>query len=287
MGTRALAVLLLAPSLALAQTAGVLTANPAEVGRADCSGSVTLAWTGSQVPAVTGQRWRLAVYADTDTCPSTAVSSTASNVVADQLAVVGNATATVSVGAGVLPTAANVTCVTSGSAADVFKKICVWLVTNPGATETSISVAQGPFTFQLARPPPPVLNSVTPANSALEVSFTRGADVGEDKAVPDEYRVEAYFGTTLVSSVTTGNTSGVRVGGLTNFTYYDVQVVAISSAGNESDPSNRMTEAPLPFESFWDRYQASGGQEQGGCGGGAGPLSLLALLPLALRRRRP
>lgn len=284
MGTRALAVALLVPSLALAQTAGLLVADPVEVGRADCSTErVQLTWAGTTTP-VTGDTWRLAVYADTDTCPTSAPVSTASNVVvADQVAVAGTAVASVTLDAGVIPTKGSVACVTSGSAADVTKKICVWLVQSSG----SPLAAEGAFTFQFARPPPPVLNTVGPANSALLVSFTRGTDTGLDDAVPAQYRIDVSLAGTPVTSATTQNTSGVRVGGLANGTTYDVQVVALSSGGNESDPSNTLSGTPLPFESFWELYQSAGGREQGGCGGGAGALSLLALLPLALRRRRP
>jgi hypothetical protein len=287
MGTRALAAVLLAPSLTLAQTAGLLTADPTEFGRADCNAiSLGLTWT-SATAAVQGDNWRVGVYADTDTCPTTAPVATASNVVVDQLTISGSTTGRATLDRGVIETAGGVTCVTSGSAADVVKKLCAWLVTNPGTAETSALVAQGTFTFQFARPPPPVLSDVAPADSALKVTFTRGADSPPDDAVPLEYRIDVFLSGALVTSLTTQQTSGVRVGGLVNGTTYDVEVVALSSGLNVSLPSNTLSGTPLPFKSFWDNYQNAGGQEQGGCGGGAGALSLLSLLPLALRRRRP
>ena len=287
MGTRALAAVLLAPSLVLAQTAGLLTTDPTEFGRADCNAiSLGLTWT-SATAAGQGDDWRVGVYADTDTCPTTAPVATASNVVANQATVSGATRGSVTLNPGVIETAGGVTCVTSGSAADVAKKLCAWLVKNPGTGETSSLVAQGTFTFQFARPPPPVLNDVAPADSALKVTFARGADSGLDDAVPLEYRIDVSLAGAPVTSLTTQQTSGVRVGGLVNGTTYDVQVVALSSGLNESLPSNSLSGTPLPFKSFWENYQNAGGQEQGGCGGGAGALSLLSLLPLALRRRRP
>ncbi len=305
MGTRALAALLLVPSLAAAQTAGVLTADPTEVGRATCgTETVGLTWTSSTA-AASGNTWRVAVQANTDACPTTTNSapvSTASNVVvANQLVVSGATNAAVTLSAGAIETAGSVTCVTSGSAADVVKNLCVWLIANPGTGETSTPVAAGTFTFQFARPPPPVLNGVRPANSALIVDFSRGADVGQDNAVPEQYRVYVYGPTAAAACTATPVPvdptclvaspfvpgSGSRVGGLQNDTQYTVEVTAVSSGGNESDPSSPGYGTPLPFESFWNTYEAAGGREQGGCGGGAGALSLLALLPLALRRRRP
>ena len=315
MGPRALAViLLLVPSLALPQTAGVLTTVPVEVGRAggpassSCgTASVTLRWT-SATAAASGNTWRVAVQADTDACPTTTNSapvSTASNVVvANQLVVSGTTTASSALSPGVIETAGSVTCVTSGSAADVVKNLCVWLVVSPGAGETSTPVAAGTFSFQFARPPPPILNGVRPANSALIVDFSRGADSGLDNAVPDQYRVYVYGATADPICIVTPPatvpvdpaclimspyvpSSGSRVTGLSNNTQYTLQLTAVSSGGNESDPSNTQYGTPLPFVSFWDNYQAAGGREQGGCGGGAGALSLLALLPLTLRRRRP
>ncbi len=308
MGTRALAVLLLAPSLALAQTAGVLVANPLEVGRANCSTgagtTVSLTWTSSSTPA-SGNTWRVAVYADTDTCPTTAVTSTASNVIVQNQLSAGTATAVATVSSDVIAVAGGVTCIPVGTtpAADVAKKICVWLVTSPGGTEVSVLAAQGPFTFQFARPPPPVLDGIRPANGALIVDFHPGADSGLDDAAPDVYRVYIYGPTADPTCTVTPPTpipvdpkcligtqdvtgSGSRIGGLANNTQYTLDLTAISSGGNESSPSASGTGTPLPFVSFWENYQSAGGREQGGCGGGAGALSLLALLPLALRRRR-
>ncbi len=299
MGTRALAVLFLVPSFSLAQTAGQLTAAPIEVGQAKCTTeSVVLTWLinttntgGSALP--NSDKYRVAVYASTELCPQagSAPAADAANVVVRDVLAIGD-TDSETVTSGAMATAGGVTCVSGNvSASDVSKKLCVYLVDAGGSVRgTDGRAAEGPFKFQLARPPPPVLDSVEQASSALIVSFHAGAASGLDTATPVKYRIEVYLGPTLAASLTTADTSGVRVPGLTDGTTYRVWVVAISSGGNESDHSNYIDKAPKYFADFWQAYQNAGGREQGGCGGGAGALSLLALLPLvplALRRRRP
>ncbi len=299
MGTRALAVSLLlaaaAPSLAFAQTAGSLTANPTQVGRADCPSAttVTLSWTintantGGSV--VSGDFYRVAVYANTDSCPapSNAPAETDSNVVVQDVVANGD-TDSEGVASAAIATAGGVTCpaLIGVSASDISKKLCVYLV---DSTHTAIgstgAAAEGTFTFQLARPPAPVLDSVAAANSALIAYFHEGTATGSDNAASSTYEARAYLGTTLVSKAS-GAVSGIRVEGLVNGTTYTVKVVAFSPEDNVSEESNGVPGKPLDFKSFWEAYQNAGGREQGGCGGGAGALSLLALLPLALRRRR-
>ncbi len=310
MGTRALAVLFLVPSFALAQTAGQLTAAPTEVGQAKCTTeSVLLTWLinttntgGSAVP--NSDKYRVAVYASTESCPQagSAPAAGASNLVVDDVLAIGD-TDSETVTSGAIATAGGVTCVSGNvSASDVSKKLCVYLVaTNGSVRGTDGRAAEGTFKFQLARPPAPVLDSLGQANDALLVYFHRGANSGQDTAAPARYRVDVYVQTSdplcvfnsapidpacfLKSQEVTA--SGARVTGLVNGTTYAVNVVAISSGGNESVPSNYLEEAAKYFADFWQAYQDAGGREQGGCGGGAGALAPLALLPLALRRRRP
>ena len=297
MGTRALAVLLLAPSIALAQTAGQLIPDPTEVGQATCTNeNVLLTWlinttnTGGSA-VVNSDRYRVAVYASTEACPqaASAPAAGAANVVVDDVLAIGD-TDSETVTSGAIATAGGVTCVSGNvSASDVSKKLCVYLVDTNGVRGTDGRAAEGTFKFQLARPPPPVLESVEDASESLIVRFHAGTASGSDTATSDRFEVRVYLGSTLVSTASNA-VSGVRVGGLVNSqppTTYTVRVVAFSSAGNESGPSNVLTGTPKDFVDFWRAYQDAGGQEQGGCGGGAGALSSLALLPLALRRRRP
>ncbi len=303
MGHRALPLLIAAavPALAFGQTAGQLTTSPSEVGQADCSSTKTtvLAWTINT--SNTGRNFNttdtymIAVYASGTACPdaNVAPAPSASNVVVSNLAATGNTQST-SVTFDALAVAGGVTCPPTPppwtSASDASKVLCVYLVDSSGVAQGGANgaAASGTFLFQLARPPPPVLNSVDPGNGALTANFQAGTATGLDTATSASYRVDVYLGGALAASAT-GTTSGIRVDGLANNTTYTVDVVALSPspASNESAPSNALTGTPLPFDSFWTAYQNAGGREQGGCGGGAGALSLLALLPLALRRRRP
>jgi hypothetical protein len=76
-----------------------------------------------------------------------------------------------------------------------------------------------------------------------------------------------------------------------------VAVVAVDEAGNRSPLSNTACVKIVPTEGFWDRYEANGGQAQGGCPCSAlGPAQLQTAWPVALallllrrsaRRRRP
>lgn len=301
MGHRALPLLVAvaAPALAFGQTAGLLTTDPSEVGQVDCStaGTTVLDWTINTAntgrSATTSDTYRIALYADGTSCPepSSAPSSSASNVVVSNLAATGNSQST-TVAYSDMAAAGGVTCPATPppwtAMSDFSKVLCVYLVASNGVVLGTAAGASGTFLFQLARPPPPVLTSVESGNGALTAHFQAGTATGLDTATSDRYRAEVYLAGVLVTSAS-GTGTSIRVGGLTNNTTYTVQVIAISPspASNESAPSTSMTGMPLPFESFWTAYQNAGGREQGGCGGGAGALSLLALLPLALRRRRP
>lgn len=285
MGTRALAVLFLAPSLALAQTAA-LTISDTEINRAECSGTSNL--TVRFTPTVTGlftpnsDEYRL--FAQTGTCGSSLPSGTplatrvATDVAAGQVMTTNADDIRAAIGV----------VATCDSPDDVTYYLCVYLVNTGGSVVGTAS--GGDQMFQLAVPPPPVINGVAPANSALEVTVAKGTTTSTEKADTSiSFQVQASatgYPTSTAPSSPTLNTT-IRVGGLTNGVTYTVVAYAYSSALNPSAVSASASGTPLPFESFWDRYQGDGGQEQGGCGGGAGALSLLALLPLALRRRRP
>ena len=55
-------------------------------------------------------------------------------------------------------------------------------------------------------------------------------------------------------------------------------VYALSVSGTPSDGSAPVTGTPQPVKNFWDVYQGGAGVEKGGCGGPAGPLTLLGLM---------
>jgi len=183
---------------------------------------------------------------------------------------------------------------------DLIITVCVQLLS--GSTiNTSISST---VTIQLAPPAAPTGVVVAPGMEALNVSWSEGSGGSVASA---KYRVEvspllATCATPLAPTVacldlpnartytTPTATTSYRFGGLVNGTDYGVRVYGISAGGNDSLPSAPPVHGqPVPVNDFWQQYQAQGGLETGGCGGGpAGLVSLLTLAGLALGlRRRP
>lgn len=161
--------------------------------------------------------------------------------------------------------------------------VCVRLLDDSGA---DVATASAVVTWQLERPPPPVISSVSVGENALHVAWSEGTTTTGATASTESYGVFASTGGVVASSKeTTG--SSLRLGGLENGTTYDVWVVAYSEAGNPSDASALVAGTPQPVYDFYELYRAAGGTETGGCGHGpAGVVGfLLAALPLLARRR--
>ncbi len=85
---------------------------------------------------------------------------------------------------------------------------------------------------------------------------------------------------------------GQRIEGLANGVEYEVQVLAIDSAGNESAPSPSSIGQPKVTIGFFSEYRRAGGAESGGCGAmqggaaaGGGVLALYGLWAFSRRRR--
>ncbi len=165
----------------------------------------------------------------------------------------------------------------SGSATALY--ICVDYL--PGGVAPIPSAVTGTVPLDFTKPPAPVVNTPTPGDSALNVSWSAGSGSSSYDVVATSQANPAEQHTTTV----TGTTSA-RVGGLTNGVPYSVVVYAFSAGGNQSDASNTVTGTPVQVEDFWRLYRAAGGREGGCATGGAGLGSLLVLVPLALRRRR-
>src|SRR6266568_5003002 len=164
---------------------------------------------------------------------------------------------------------------------------------NTQNTTTAVALATGSLTVDLLEPPAPVITSVTPGDSALNVSWTNGpgaADAGTTGAATS-YKIFAFPTDNPAAekslAVTGGQTSG-RITGLANDTGYTVRVSALTKGGNESPRSDPATGTPVEILDFWRLYhQNDQGREQGGCAtGAAGLTALLALTPLLWRRRR-
>ncbi len=283
MGTRALAVLLLVPSLAVAQT---VTIDDPEISRSECPGTAsrTVTFTISVTGTFTANSDQYRLFAQAGSCTSTlpTVAPLATKTAAD------TSTQTLTTTADAIRQAIGVAA-TCDSPSDVSYYLCVYLVDTGGTVVGTAS--GGSQMFQLAIPPMPSI-SVAPGNQALDVAVTPGTADATYKAtasVSYEALATPVGGGTTVSSGRGGvGDTTLRIGGLANNVTYDVVARGYSSALNKGPDSTPAVQGtPLPFASFWEAYQNAGGREQGGCGGGAGALSILALLPLALRRRRP
>ncbi len=151
--------------------------------------------------------------------------------------------------------------------------------------------ATGSLTLDLALPPAPIVDTPTAGDTALNVSWSAGAGSTANNTLGSSasYEVVATSQTDPTDRHTRTVTSATsaRVEGLKNGVTYDVIVYAFSPGGNQSAASTPVSGTPIAILDFWRLYQADGGRERGGCGSGPGSLAaLLALIPLALRRRR-
>lgn len=299
---RATLLLCLLPGAALAQTTtpGTTSALVTTQGvsglanQAECSSTTSTAtWTiGSSVTPViaNGDRYRLGAATQGAGCTT---SGTIPAGISQDLTATGATQVVTGVFVTAMATTASVgSCTQAG---DVTIALCVYYL--PGGSTTSWQlVSQGTFVFQLAVPPRPRINGVTPGDSQLSVAVVAGDPTATETATRSvTYRVTCTPSTGGGSPVTSGssNVGSVICGGLTNSIAYTVTAQATSQAGNPgavSDPAGPdASTTPLPFLDFWQVYKGQGGVEQGGCStGGAGALApALALLGLlAVRRRR-
>jgi Synergist-CTERM protein sorting domain-containing protein len=283
-----LAALLAAPSLAAAQVLTITESNDQDVivNVAECSGQVTdlLSFTWSSTTTTTTGTFNL-LASDQASCPTpTSNSTTTAHTITIQAGLTGTSLTNVIAVPSVL-TQLSISC--PGPATVV--NFCV----TDGATTTI--VASGTLQLDLQTPPAPAVNSVSGGDSALNVTWSLGsgsADAGTAGAATG-FNVYCDLSPAVrpiakkCASVTGGGTSSTRIGGLTNGVDYDVEVTALSAGGNESPHSDPVTGRPLEVNDFWRLYRNDGGREQGGCAtGAAGLVALIALTPLALRRRR-
>jgi uncharacterized protein (TIGR03382 family) len=312
MSSRALllASLLVAPAVATAQTAApgnVLFLNgrdfPMFVNGAECQNhaSVKITWNptalGGSLPA--GVQYNL--YAsDQDPATNTAASTCfKTNGASPSTLHAGPVTATDLSGnnpplqtTAFIDTtafigAASLSCLNSGTT--------VWICVEGSVGGTKVAYAASPVTIETTHPAAPTITSVTPGDSALNVSWDANSGTSTGAAQSYAYELTAVMvgTTTAVSDPSTHVSSrftatNARFSGLVNTVIYSVTAVALSRADNASDPSNAVTGMPQHVNDFWDVYKNDGGRDDGGCAGGpAGTLALgLAAAALALARRR-
>ncbi len=292
MARRAAAVLLwLTPVLAVAQTTTGTTFTIRESNDQDrvinineCTGAeqdgLTFSWTISNF-TVSGTYDLLA--SDQSGCPSSAkITTIQAGITANSATGAWPLGGTVAVPS--LLSGLGISC--TGSATSVY--FCVNYSAAGIATATAVT---GTMTLDLTRPPAPVANTPTAGDSALNVSWSAGtgSSTGNTTGAAVSYDVvvtnHADPNDTRTKTVT--NATSTRVSGLQNGVLYDVVVYGFSEGNNESDASNTVQGTPVQVLDFWRLYKTDGGRELGGCStGGAGLGALLALVPLALRRRR-
>jgi hypothetical protein len=305
----AIAALLLAPSMALAQAtpaAGSVTIvesadsteNPPYINIKECDATtadtLTYYWQASSFVGGTYELWMAdqppasTSTSTTSTCPaqSSTTLTVHSQLIARDLPATAASqsfkdTATISQRLKQLTDlGASLSC--TGTATLVY--LCVNYTPTGG---TLANAATGSPKLDFGVPPTPANVVLGPGDSVLHVSWAAGSG---GTGSTDGYRVKwgPHNGTLDGSHDLTGSgTTSFDIGGLQNDTEYDVQVLALSPGNNESEATAIASGKPIFVNDFWRLYRQDGGREQGGCAAGAGGLlALLALVPLAWRRHR-
>jgi hypothetical protein len=289
MERRAVLLALLLPVPALAQTLTITdssgSASPT-INIAQCEGtaskSFNFSWTVTST--TTAATFNLEA-SDTSGCPDATSSNNAhtkalgTSITASNNSGVYPSSGTVNAATTLLP-GLNIQC--RGAQTPVY--ICVRSFDASGA-QISATAATATITVDGAQPAPPTGVVVTPGDSALNVSWSSSSSSadGGTSGVASSYRVVATStvdGTTKTQTVTG---TSARIEGLTIGTTYAVTVVAISTGGNESDPSAAVNGTPVQVDDFWRLYKSAGGREQGGCSTGAAGLLALVGAAFALR----
>jgi hypothetical protein len=293
MAQRLLTILLVAPSIALAQTtvSGVVTvAENADqdkvINVAECSNqtqdNLQITWTFS----AGGTAPFTLLASDQTACPQ---SSSSGGTITAKTVTMG--TTSTNNFADPQTVATRITSVFGENCPSTATTLFVCVV------DSANNLITGSIMLDLAAPPAPVANTPTPGDGALNVSWSQGSgSVDGGSGAANSFRVYCDESANVAdggaisrkcADVSGQGTTKTRIEGLRNGTEYAVEVVAVSQGGNESGRSNRVFGTPVQIDDFWRLYQQDGGREQGGCAAGAGGLvALLALAPLAWRRRR-
>jgi hypothetical protein len=128
-----------------------------------------------------------------------------------------------------------------------------------------------------------------PLSEPVPIDAGRPTSGGATDGGPGESAGEA--GELASVKITSGTARAGSLKGLVNDQEYELFMVAVDSAGNESAESVRVRATPRAVQDFYRRYRCAGGTETGGFGcataGPSGALLGTALLGLgvALRRR--
>jgi hypothetical protein len=294
-----LLAVVLAPALAAAQATGEVIFSPDELLNAtECAEAdatqIELSWTvtlNSGVTAVpSGATFQ--VYASTAAATgTTCADATGSQTVGTAIDTTTDSAVNQSFGSASFATAVSATC-TDTTQDDESIFVCVQLF-DASTTPVAIGIATGVLTLSTQKPGAPEGVWVESGDAALTVHW----DVPSTGHEVATYQVEATAdaaddpNSPHISPTLSSSTLFYRLPDLVNGVQYSVVVYAYTESGTKSDPSTTVSDddtIPLPVADFFDFYTDQGGREQGGCGTGAGALSLLgaAATLLAVRRRK-
>jgi len=309
-----LACLTLVPAVALGQAAGAVTITESStsslgglsdgiINIAECNGtvtgdSVTLQWNLALAPTPTSAFYK--IYATTGSCPAQGASPPADS---DSIRAITSSFQAISVQAGNWTTPISVRDalamplkLSCQAAATITFCVTVFDTNDANAKVQGTYNATGSMVVDVSAPGQPTGVVTASGDGALTVAWTAGSGTATNWAVTatpggaDSAQGCTGGGVAASQSCNGSSTSSCRITGLTNDACYTVTVQGFSSSNNPSPISAAATGIPRPVQDFWERYQAQGGREQGGCStGAASGLALLALAALAprLKRRRP
>jgi hypothetical protein len=142
--------------------------------------------------------------------------------------------------------------------------------------------------YDTEKPPAPTV-TVSAQDEKLVVQIREDDDIDSRRV---QIRLQSEPDTAFRDAGTRLSVGQFEISPLTNGTIYVVRAFQTDLAGNESDPSASIEATPMEVADFFERYQAAGGSETGGCGvaGGMGltagaALAVLGLWLAASRRR--
>jgi hypothetical protein len=141
--------------------------------------------------------------------------------------------------------------------------VCVWFTGFDDIYTSETEWSGGaPLRWDLQAPGTPTITSISPGEKNLKIKWTPPADDDLGNFII-YYRVA---GTTDTQSkeVTDADATNYQITGLTNFTNYEVWMIAVDESENEGATSDVVTGTPEPVEDFWEVYRESGGSEDGG-----------------------
>lgn len=251
-----------------------------------CDDTLTVTW--NIAAAGTSCNSGLRIWIDTGTCGSDPDDGVDPLV---ETSWTGQLTGTTSFKISSLPGISGTDGGTTCGAIEQDYRICGALQYNTGFNGCQSVQATNPPTLSYDALPPaiPATPTLTPLDDALTVNFTAPGDASFMAVQLRRAGTANDF--VQLDRVSTSRGSS-KVEGLTNGTDYEVRVVAIDAADNQSEASPSVIGQPRTTVGFFSEYKQAGGAETGGCGAmgggaiaGAGVATLYGLWALSRRRR--